>query len=391
MSEKVLLIERREKVAIVTLNRPATLNALNTEIQDAIIEACQELRNDDSVWAVIMTGAGRGFSSGADVRSWRTGEEDVPPRQERLDAYGWVGRLSTALYKTLDKPIIAAVNGVAAGAGMSVALACDMRIGSEKSRFKVVFPERSLSPDTGMSYYLPRIVGYSRACDLIYTSRYVEAEEAFRIGLLDRLVASENLMDEALKVADQIVSLPPMAMQAARRVLQQSMELAFDTQLRNEYYHLIISRRAPHDMQEQRDSFLERRHGLSLRENKKLHLKTDHSMEETMTTCRIYKKIFEPVRIGTMEIKNRIVLPPMGTGYSEGGKIGSRIIDYYEARARGGTGLIITEGIAPGVKCQGPRQLTLGDDQDLAGLAETGKRRSSTWGQNSRATASCRL
>jgi 2-(1,2-epoxy-1,2-dihydrophenyl)acetyl-CoA isomerase len=259
MSEKVLLMEKRDKVAIVTLNRPATLNALNTEIQDAIIAACQELRNDDSVWAVIMTGAGRGFSSGADVRAQRQEGGEVPPRQERLDAYGWVGRLSTAIYKTLDKPVIAAINGVTAGAGMSVALACDMRIGSEKARFKVVFPERSLSPDTGMSYYLPRIVGYSRACDLIYTSRYVEAEEAFRIGLLDRLVPSEHLMDEAMKVADQIVSLPPMATQAARRVLQQSMELSFDEQLRNEYYHLIIARRAPHDMQEQRDSFLEKR------------------------------------------------------------------------------------------------------------------------------------
>ena len=256
MSEKVLLMERQDKVTILTMNRPGTLNALNTELQDSIIEACRELREDDRTWAVILTGAGRAFSSGADVRGQREESGEVPSRQERLDVYGWVGRLSTAIYKTLDKPVIAAINGVTAGAGMSVALACDMRIGSEKARFKVVFPERSLSPDTGMSYYLPRIVGYSRACDLIYTSRYVEAEEAFRIVLLDRLVPSENLMAEALKVADQIVSLPPMATQAARRVLQQSMELAFDTQLRNEYYHLIISRRAPHDIQEQRDSFL---------------------------------------------------------------------------------------------------------------------------------------
>src|SRR4030042_3912223 len=162
MSEKVLLLERKDKVAILTLNRPATLNALNTDLQDSIIEACQELRNGDSVWAVIMTGDGRAFSSGGDVRGQRQEGGEVPPRQERLDAYGWVGRLSTAIYKTLDKPVIAAVNGVTAGAGMSVALACDMRIGSEKARFKVVFPERSLSPDTGMSYYLPRIVGYSR-------------------------------------------------------------------------------------------------------------------------------------------------------------------------------------------------------------------------------------
>ncbi len=107
-------------------------------------------------------------------------------------------------------------------------------------------------------------------------------------------------------------------------------------------------------------------------ETENLSLKTRNAAtrittKEAIMTAMTYKKIFEPVRIGTMEIKNRIVLPPMGTGYSEGRKIGSRIIDYYEARARGGTGLIITEGIAPGVKSQGPRQLSLGDDQDLSG------------------------
>ena len=259
MSEKVLLIDRQDKAAILTLNRPAKLNALSSDLFNAIIKTCEELRNDDSIWAVIMTGAGRGFCSGADVSIIREASEEAPPRQDRLDVYGWVGRVATAIYKTLDKPVIAAVNGVAAGAGMSVSLACDMRIGSEKTRFKVVFSERSLSPDTGMSYFLPRIVGYSRACDLVFTSRFVEAEEAYRIGLLDRLVTSGNLMDEALKLANQIAFWPPMAVQTSRRVLQESMQSTFDEQLRNEYYGLSIARRAPHDMQEQRDSFVERR------------------------------------------------------------------------------------------------------------------------------------
>jgi 2-(1,2-epoxy-1,2-dihydrophenyl)acetyl-CoA isomerase len=164
-----------------------------------------------------------------------------------------------AIYLTLDKPIIAAVNGVAAGAGMSVALACDMRVGSDLARFKTVFVERSLSPDTGMSFFLPRIVGYSRACDLIFTSRFVEAEEAYRIGLLDRIVPAERLVDEAIEVANQITTWPPMAMQAAKRVLQQSMESTLEEQLRNESHGLILARRAPHDVQESRDSFLQRR------------------------------------------------------------------------------------------------------------------------------------
>ena len=259
MSEDVLMMERRERVAILTLNRPERLNALNRELQDAIMQACQDLRNDDDVWAVVFTGAGRGFCSGADLRGASGGGDGQSGRQERLDVYGWVGRLATSVYRTLDKPTIAAVNCVAAGAGMSVALACDMRIGTKNTRFKTVFIERSLSPDTGMSFFLPRIVGYSRACDLVFTSRFVEAEEAYRIGLLDRLVSANRLLDEAVELANQIAVWPPVAMQSARRVLQQSMESTLEGQLRNESFGLNFARRAPHDLQESIDSFRERR------------------------------------------------------------------------------------------------------------------------------------
>ncbi len=260
MTENPLLIERRERVAVLTLNRPASLNALNRELQDAITTTCQELRNDDDVWAVVLTGAGRGFCSGADLRGGRdSGGDEQPSRQERLDVYGWVGRLATAIYRTLDKPTIAAVNGVAAGAGMSIALACDMRVGTENTRFKTVFIERSLSPDSGMSFFLPRIVGYSRACDLVFTSRSVGADEAYRIGLLDRLVSADKLLEESLELANQIAFWPPVAMQATRRVLQQSMESTLEEQLRHEMSGLSFARRAPHDVQESRDSFRERR------------------------------------------------------------------------------------------------------------------------------------
>jgi 2-(1,2-epoxy-1,2-dihydrophenyl)acetyl-CoA isomerase len=260
MSESVLMMERRERVAILTMNRPEKLNALNKELQDSIIKACQEIRHDDDIWAVVLTGNGRGFSSGADLSGVRPpASDEQPPRQQRLDVYGWVGNLSTAIYRTVDKPIIAAVNGVAAGAGMSVALACDIRVGSENSRFKVVFIERSLSPDTGLSFFLPRIVGYSRACDLIFSSRFVEADEAYRIGLLDRLVPADKLIDEAVELANQIAFWPPVAMQSTRRVLQQSMESSFEQQLVNEHWGLDQSRRAPHDVLESGASFRERR------------------------------------------------------------------------------------------------------------------------------------
>lgn len=259
MAEDVLLLERRERIAVVTLNRPERLNALDVELRERLVQLCQELRNDDAIWAVVLTGAGRGFCSGADLRGVPAAPELPNSRQERLDVYGWVGRQAMAIYRTLDKPIIAAVNGVAAGAGMSLALSCDMRVGSELTRFKTVFIERSLSPDSGMSYFLPRIVGYSRACDLIYTSRFVEPEEAYRLGLLDRLVPSDTLLDAAVALAQQIATWPPVAMQSARRVLQQSMESTLEEQLQNESYGLMLARRAPHDVQEARASFLERR------------------------------------------------------------------------------------------------------------------------------------
>ncbi|RPI23545.1 MAG: enoyl-CoA hydratase/isomerase family protein, partial [Actinobacteria bacterium] len=224
----MIALTREEAVAVISIDRPERRNALTVAMVHELTGLVRGAGEDPSVSAIVVTGRGGAFCAGQDLAD-RYREPGAPPPDLGASLDGAWNPLIRAIRSA--KPVVTAVNGVAAGAGMSVALACDMRIGSEKSRFKVVFPERSLSPDTGMSYYLPRIVGYSRACDLIYTSRYVEAEEAFRIGLLDRLVPSENLMDEALKVADQIVSLPPMAMQAARRVLQQSMELAFDTQL----------------------------------------------------------------------------------------------------------------------------------------------------------------
>src|SRR5690606_25735789 len=122
-----------------------------------------------------------------------------------------------------------------------------------------VFIERSLSPDSGMSFFLPRIIGYSRAADLIFTSRSVDADEAYRLGLLDRLVPSERLIDEALEVANQIAGWPPMAMRSAKRVIQRNLDLNLEDALREEYHGLNYARRAPNDVRESRASFVEKR------------------------------------------------------------------------------------------------------------------------------------
>jgi 2-(1,2-epoxy-1,2-dihydrophenyl)acetyl-CoA isomerase len=256
---ELLTLERRGHVGVVTLNRPESLNALNRQLQEESRAACAEIEADDDLRVMIVTGAGRGFCSGADLSgARRPPADDVPPQDQRLDVLTWVGRQAVSFYR-MSKPTIAAVNGVAAGAGMSMALACDMRVGTPNTRFKTVFAERSLSPDSGMSWFLPRIVGYSRAIDLIATSRTVDADEAYRIGLLDRLVPEEALMDTALGVADQIAALPPMAIRSGKRVTQWNLTVDLETALRNELHGLDYARKAPHDVAESRASWVEKR------------------------------------------------------------------------------------------------------------------------------------
>ena len=257
MGEAPLLAEKTEHVAVFTLNRPQKLNALNSDLRDAMQDAIADAEADDDVRAVVFTGAGRGFCSGADLTGG--GARPPPPSQnEHLDDLGWVGRQALSLYG-LNKPTIAAVNGVAAGAGMSLALACDLRVGSAQTRFKTVFIERNLSPDSGMSFFLPRIVGYSRAADLIYTSRTVDAEEAHRIGLLDRLVDHEDLLDTALEVAAQMTSWPPLVLRMSKRVLQHNMECDLDAAVRFELTSLSFGNRAVNDRKESIAAFRERR------------------------------------------------------------------------------------------------------------------------------------
>lgn len=257
MTYGALTLDVVDGVATVTLNRPDTLNALNQQLRDETLEVCEQLKHDDAVRAVVWTGAGRGFCSGADL-SGGPREEREPSRQERLDEDHWVGRQARAVYQ-IDKPTIAAVNGPAAGAGMSLSLACDIRMGSDNTRFKTVFIERALSPDSGMSYFLPRIVGSGNALDLILTSRWVDADEALRIGLLQRKVDADNLVGEAQQVAAQIAAMPPLAAIMAKRTVQRSLDHTFDDQMRYEAASLILAQRATNDRKESAAAFREQR------------------------------------------------------------------------------------------------------------------------------------
>ena len=262
---ETITLERRDHVGVLTLNRPDRLNAINPTMMRELAQTIATVKADDEIRVLVVTGAGKGFCAGADLLGAgpvATGQARIEVSQsERLDEMGWVGGWAM-MWAGLDKPVIGAINGVAAGAGMSTALACDVRIGSENARFKSVFIERSLSPDSGLSFFLPRVVGYAAAADLIFTSRAVGAEEAKALGLLNRLVPAAELLDAALAYADEMTRWPPMALRASKRVLQHNIEAGLEDALRYETAGLGYARKAPTDVKESRDSFLEKRPGV---------------------------------------------------------------------------------------------------------------------------------
>lgn len=262
---ETLIYDVRGAVAIVTLNIPDRLNAIGRRVMAEMPRALEAARADDAVRAVVLTGAGRGFCAGADLTGAAIMQEGGPPppadQNERIDEMGWVGRWAT-MWETFDKPVIGAINGVAAGAGLSTAMACDVRIGSEHARFKSVFIERNLSPDSGLSYFLPRVIGYAAAADMIFTSRAVGAEEALRLGLLNRIVPAAELVDAAVAYGEEMAQWPPLALRMSKRVLQENQGADLQSALRYETLGLSLARKATNDSAESRASFLEKRKGV---------------------------------------------------------------------------------------------------------------------------------
>ncbi|MET1003091.1 MAG: enoyl-CoA hydratase/isomerase family protein [Acidimicrobiia bacterium] len=256
-TSEVLVFERRDTVALLTLNRPAQLNAIDGVLHRSIMDALDEIRADDAIRSVVITGAGRAFCAGADVRDTGRARDSVT-QNDRIDDLMWFGRQTLALAE-LDKPTIAAVNGIAAGNGMGIALACDLRVGGDTARFRNVFVERSLCPDSGCTWFLPRIVGAGRAADLIMTSREVGADEAHAIGLLDRHCGGGDPVEAALELAHTMDRWPPTAIRTAKRTLQHAMTSTLRDALFHEAAGHARAQSAPNDAAEAMAAFLEKR------------------------------------------------------------------------------------------------------------------------------------
>jgi 2-(1,2-epoxy-1,2-dihydrophenyl)acetyl-CoA isomerase len=224
MTYKCLRYDVQDRIATLTLNRPERLNALGDTLREDLYDAVVKSAADPSVGALVITGAGRGFCSGGDVKSMSEREKsgEAPLPGDRLTPIR--DRVILAM-RDSPKPVIAAINGPAAGAGMNLALACDMRIASTAANFSQAFVKRGLAPDWGGTWFLPRIVGTAKASELIFTGDTIDAAEALRLGIVNAVVAPEALMAEAYKLARKIAAGPPVAIQLAKRAIHHNEDV----------------------------------------------------------------------------------------------------------------------------------------------------------------------
>jgi 2-(1,2-epoxy-1,2-dihydrophenyl)acetyl-CoA isomerase len=256
--QHILYEPQSNGVALLTLNRPERLNAWTWLMEQEFIDAIESAAADPNVGCVVVTGAGRGFCAGADISGWDRdlkGESKPPP--SKMIAEGGSPEVPHAL--TRGKPVIAAVNGASVGVGLTMTLSCDIRIASTEARFSARFVRVGLTPECGSSRYLPLVAGLPNALYMTLTGRIIDAEEGLRRGLVDRLVAPEQLMPEAMALAEEIAANPREAVWAAKRLLHMN---ANETDLRRvvtaECYS-IRERRTEPDHKEAVTAFMQKR------------------------------------------------------------------------------------------------------------------------------------
>jgi len=238
MKLETIIYEKEAYIAIITLNRPQRLNAIGETMSGELEQALEEANSDDEVRVLIITGAGKGFCSGADVSVLGTlaDRTDAPwLLSAKSPSAGGIHSFVVPFYN-FEKPTIAAVNGVAAGGGFSIALACDIRIASERARFSQIFIRRGLVPDTGSTYFLPRVAGMSRACEMVFTGDVLDAEKAKECGIVSRVVPHDELIPAVKEVAAKIAAGPPITMKLAKRALYKGASTDFMSALEFEGY-----------------------------------------------------------------------------------------------------------------------------------------------------------
>ncbi|AXF55187.1 enoyl-CoA hydratase/isomerase family protein [Salicibibacter kimchii] len=237
-----LLFEVKDGIATITLNRPDSLNAFSVKMIEDWIDALEEVRDNDDIRVLVLTGTGKAFCAGGDLKTMKNGqgflnkdgyeEKDFSSTglNRKNSLWKHVQRIPL-LMEEIDKPTIAAINGDAIGAGLDMTLQCDIRIASEHARFGEGYVKVGLVPGDGGGYYLPRIVGLDRALEMLWTGKIIDSAEAAEIGLVTRVVTSENLLDESYTLASKIAQGPQQAIRLMKRTVYQGLKTDLRTSL----------------------------------------------------------------------------------------------------------------------------------------------------------------
>lgn len=258
MANEHVMLSKKEGVARLTINRPDKMNALNTEMWNDIRAILGGVAKDDETKVLVLTGVGNAFCAGSDVvarlAARLAGQKYETTRSEMLEPVGYVA----SLMYNLGKPIIGAVNGVAAGAGLSLALLCDIRIASDKARFAASWIKVGLIPDLGATYLLPRVIGLDRALEMMLSGDIIDAHQAERLGLVTRVVPHEDVLRVSEELARRIASGPSVAVELAKRAALKGLINTLDEQLDFESYAQNLCR-STEDHREGVNAFKEKR------------------------------------------------------------------------------------------------------------------------------------
>ncbi len=255
MEYSTLLFDVSDNVATITLNRPGAANAMDGQLARELADAALRCDEDPEVRAALITGAGRLFCAGGDLRAFNSFGDGLPAYVKEMASYlhSGISRL-----RRMDAPVIAAVNGAAAGAGMSLACACDLILAAESARFTMAYTSVGLTPDGSATYFLPRMVGLKRAMEIVLTNRVLSAAEAAEMGIVNRVVPDDELMTEARALATRLAAGPTKALGMAKRLLEAGMTATLETQMEIEGRGIADASRSA-DAREGIAAFLEKR------------------------------------------------------------------------------------------------------------------------------------
>jgi enoyl-CoA hydratase/carnithine racemase len=231
MSYETILLKKENHIATLTMNRPDKMNALTRKMLLEMVDAVADVAQDKEVRVMILTGAGKVFCSGADLSGggWEAGLAGTP-NELNYNIRTSYQKVSLGM-QSMDKPTIAMVNGAAVGAGCDFAFACDMRVGTERSKFRNSFVKVGLIPGGGGAWFYTRLLGLGRGLEFMFTGDFMEAEEALRLGVLNKLVAGDKLESATMELAKKIASNPPLAVQMSKKLAYRALDVDLATAL----------------------------------------------------------------------------------------------------------------------------------------------------------------